>query len=202
MESIEKFGAEVVTKAAERGPVKAETSPAQQAVEGRGHKARAMLRAQLGEDIFTSWFNAMEFESFDGATVQVSVPVKFLRNWIQSHYEDALLSCCKAEFKGAEKVEVLLRQPGSINKAPAQHAHPSARDADAPAKGAGMDGARVLSAAAMQAIMPPAQGRTQVGGFEGSPLDPRYTFDTFVVGTANRLAHAGATQVAETVMSE
>jgi chromosomal replication initiator protein len=46
------------------------------------------------------------------------------------------------------------------------------------------------------------QGRTQVGGFEGSPLDPRYTFDSFVVGTSNRIAHAGAIQVAETVTND
>ncbi|MGD9670939.1 MAG: chromosomal replication initiator protein DnaA [Hyphomicrobiaceae bacterium] len=163
-----------------------------------------MLRAQLGEDIFTSWFNAMEFESFDGSTVQVSVPVKFLRNWIQSHYEDALLACCKAEFKGAERIEVLLRQPGGgAGKTPAAHAHAAQRDNEATggAKGQAPEGPRVLSAAAMQAILPPAQGRTQVGGFEGSPLDPRYTFDTFVVGSSNRLAHAGATQVAETVLT-
>ncbi|HRY06967.1 MAG TPA: chromosomal replication initiator protein DnaA [Hyphomicrobiaceae bacterium] len=163
-----------------------------------------MLRAQLGEDIFTSWFNAMEFESFDGSTVQVSVPVKFLRNWIQSHYEDALLACCKAEFKGVERVEVLLRQPGGgAGKTPPAYAHAPQRDGDAAggAKTQSSEGQRVLSAAAMQAIMPPAQGRTQVGGFEGSPLDPRYTFDTFVVGSANRLAHAGATQVAETVLT-
>jgi chromosomal replication initiator protein len=51
------------------------------------------------------------------------------------------------------------------------------------------------------AIRAPAQpfGRTGVGGFEGSPLDPRYTLDSFVVGASNRMAHAGATQVAETV---
>ena len=54
----------------------------------------------------------------------------------------------------------------------------------------------------VRALPMPAAGRTSVGGFEGSPLDPRYTFDSFVVGPSNRMAHAGATQVAETVLGE
>ena len=44
---------------------------------------RVTLRARLGDDIYTSWFNALEFDEFDGKTVKVSVPVKFLRNWIR-----------------------------------------------------------------------------------------------------------------------
>ncbi len=213
MESFGKAGTAVLNKAAEERTSVATSTPRTtaataspvQAVEGRGHKVRAMLRAQLGEDIFTSWFNALEFESFDGVTVVVSVPVKFLRNWIQSHYEVALLSCCKAEFKGAERVEVTLRQPGGAGvKTPAPQSDAHRRDNDGnalAANGGHADASRPMSAAAMQAILPPAQGRTQVGGFEGSPLDLRYTFDTFVVGPSNRMAHAGATQVAETVMS-
>jgi len=196
MQTIEKAERTVVagarTGAGPQGPTDDGTN------EPRGEKTRAMLRARLGDDIFTSWFHTLEFEAFDAKTVKVSVPVKFLKTWIQSHYSDDLLSCCRAEFKGAEKVEVTLRQPHAraVARADGQPASPAAdtgvnsvRNADA-ARGTG-----ILAAA--QAV-----GRTSVGGFEGSPLDPRYTFESFVVGASNRMAHAGAVQVADTVMSD
>ena len=81
--------------------------------DGRGTKVRAMLRKQLGEDIYASWFKALEFDDFDGKTVKASVPVVFLRKWIQSHYMDELLTCCRAEFKTAQEVVVSVRQPGA-----------------------------------------------------------------------------------------
>ncbi len=209
MQSIEKAGAAVMAKAAggerlgerieEGARAASRTEIAVQPADGRGLKARAMLRAQLGEEIFSSWFNTLEFDSFDGVTVQVSVPVKFLRNWIQNHYEDVLLTCCKAEFKGASRVDVVLRQPGTVKPQTAAADPGLRRNGDAlPAPSEHTQ--RPVPAAQMLPIAP-NPGRTQVGGFEGSPLDPRYTFETFVVGPANRLAHAGATQVAETVMS-
>ena len=172
--------------------------------EPRGLKVRAMLRAQLGEDIFTSWFNALEFDAFDGKTVQVSVPVKFLRTWIQSHYADQLLACCKAEFKGTERVEVVLRQPVSQMQQRSQSCSTSEAGAVQPVETGipqgGLDATRA-SLPKVQVVPQNPLGRTHVGGFEGSPLDPRYTFDSFVVGASNRMAHAGATQVAETVLS-
>jgi chromosomal replication initiator protein len=165
----------------------------------RGQKTRAMLRARLGDDIFSSWFHAIEFESFDAKTVRISVPVKFLRTWIQSHYADDLLACCRAEFKGVEKVDVVLRQHG---------ARAALRNEQASAPGGEVNGSRGASHAAdgghrgPALIAPQAPGRTSVGGFEGSPLDPRYTFDSFVVGASNRMAHAGATQVADAVLGD
>jgi chromosomal replication initiator protein len=170
------------------------------AVEGRGQKVRVMLKAKLGEDIYSSWFNAMEFVSFDGRIVKVSVPVTYLRNWIQAHYADQLLASCRAEFKTAERVEVIWRQPGN---APARTLEPKGADAaTVPGENsrapAGLDdNARPM---ALRPMIPAIQ-RTSAGGLEGSPLDPRYTFDSFVVGGANRMAHAGATQVADTVLS-
>ncbi len=174
--------------------------------EGQGSKVRAMLRARLGEDIYMSWFNALEFDDFDGKTVTVSVPVKFLCNWIKSHYSDDLLTCCQSEFKTAERVNVILRQPGGGirhgDQAPELVAKQQAGTPDAQ-HASGFDARQQPQTGLSGAVLPgfnPA-ARTQVGGFEGSPLDPRYTFDSFVVGPANRLAHAGATQVAETVMN-
>src|SRR6185437_1634758 len=100
----------------ENGAVLAETASA--AVEGRGQKVRAMLKAQLGDEIYSSWFKSLEFEAFDGRVVKVSVPVKFVRNWIQEHYADRLLHCARVEFVTAERVDVVWRQPGAAIQRP------------------------------------------------------------------------------------
>ena len=167
--------------------------------EGKGAKVRATLRARLGDDIYSSWFNALEFDSFDGKTVKVSVPVKFLRKWIQSHYMDELLVCCKSEFKTAETVDVSVRQPGGGAARSNLAEAPALKPRDVSAEPRALGSFEPVRPAALSR---PVAGRTSVDGFEGSPLDPHHTFDTFVVGSSNRMAHAGAIQVAETVLTD
>ncbi len=191
-------------KAATDGGLGTGQSEAKQSTgEPKGLKVRAMLRARLGDDIFSSWFHALEFDGFDGKIVKVSVPVKFLKTWIQSHYSQDLLECCRAEFKGAERVEVVLRQIGGAAAARCDN-----DQAAQVGSGDGANGSRTTvrteHGQRMGGIVSPAQtvGRTSVSGFEGSPLDPRYTFESFVIGSSNRMAHAGATQVAETALAD
>ena len=69
------------------------------------------LRAELGEDVFTSWFGRVELESLDDGCLQVSVPTKFLSKWLRSHYSEHLLKCCAAEFDHVERLEFRVRQP-------------------------------------------------------------------------------------------
>ena len=175
------------------------------ALDDAWRRAKAKLRINVGEDIYVSWFGSMEFERFDGVTVHVSAPTKFLKNWIQSHYADALLDSCKSEFKTAERMNVLLRQPGGSQSRSGQ---PLAVNGTEPGH-QGREEREEPRRVALNRVVHARYGVNGGGGqngpgapFEGSPLDPRYTFDSFVIGSANRLAHAAAKQVAETVLDQ
>jgi chromosomal replication initiator protein len=184
---------------ASREPAASETEDQQPKsdVAQLGLRVRAVLKARLGEEVFTSWFGALEFHEFDGVTLRVSVPTRFLKSWIQSQYGEALQACAAIEFKGLKKVDVVLRQPGGTSQRPGLSA--TVR----PVSDGAAAGPRPMVQQAMRgAIAAPPAPRSVVNGLEGSPLDPRYTFESFVVGPPNRMSHAGATQVAETVFAE
>lgn len=173
----------------------------------RWARIQTVLRTRLGDDVYNSWFKTLEVDRLDEECLVLSVPVKFLRNWILSHYSDALLDACRLEFDTIERIDVIWRQPTAPApvRSDAPRTSPSGAAANPPASDNGSRGARLPSpdqtrpAASSAAIA--AVGRNTVHGFEGSPLDPGNTFETFIVGTSNRLAHAAAIQVAETVLS-
>ena len=167
-------------------------------VNGRGQKVRQALKANLGDDVYSSWFHSLEFASYEGGVLVVTVPVKFLKNWLETHYLDAIQRCAAIEFEGIERVEVRIRTPTPTSPV-VQANNAAARPDKSFAAPHGKSGEPNPLSAAAAGFSTALGSRTGVAGLEGSPLDPRYTFDSFVVGTANRIAHAGAMQVAETV---
>lgn len=150
-------------------------------------RCKSRLRAELGEDIFKSWFGRVELEAINGETVHLTVPTPFLKKWLQSHYNERLLSCCEAEFGDVGKVEFRVRQPHDANDL-------GVGGVDARQRPAALENGAVSGTPEDPAT---ADNRTGYDGFEGSPLDRRLTFDGFVVGSSNRLAYAAAREVAE-----
>jgi chromosomal replication initiator protein len=159
-------------------------------IKDRWRRIQTRLRTELGEDVFTSWFGRVELDSYDGRVVQVSVPTKFLRNWLQSHYSEKLMSCCTAELNGANRLEFRVRQPCAAAAPAARPVERPEPKTDAPRPSASFTEERTKDE------------RTGCDGFDGSPLDSRFTFESFVVGASNRLAHAAAMQVTETVAEQ
>ena len=71
----------------------------------RWDRVRRRLRTEIGEDIYTSWFTRMELEDCGPEEVRLSVPTRFLRNWIQSHYVERLLALYRSEAPQLRKIK-------------------------------------------------------------------------------------------------
>lgn len=152
----------------------------------RWTRVKGRLRADVGEDVFLSWFARMDLERIEDNTVHLSVPTRFLKSWIQSHYADRMLACWQAEQPDIQRIELSVR--GAIirlnpPRAKASEQTDGTREPPPPKP----DGEQRLT------LTPVSAGHEALGG---SPLDQRFTFETFIVGRSNTLAHAAAKQVA------
>jgi chromosomal replication initiator protein len=162
-------------------------------------RVRGRLRAEVGEDIFSSWFARMELDSLEDDTVRLSVPTRFLKSWIQSHYADRVLVCWQAEQETVARVELAVRssvirtlQPKAKPAEPVEPQRDQRELQHTPAATSNGYGHSV-NGSDRHATLPAAAVHEALGG---SPLDTRLTFDSFVVGRSNTLAHAAAKQVA------
>lgn len=166
-------------------------------IEGNGGvwaRVRARLKADLGEEVFSCWFAGMNVEQIEGGMVVLSVPSRFLKTWISTHYRDKLASLWQSEGPAYRKVEVTVRSAVRARIEPLPRPAAARPEAEPPVSAA-FSAPRRQEAAAQ-----PAVPRARIPGpFDdiASPLDPRYTFDNFVEGAANRLALAAARQVAD-----
>jgi chromosomal replication initiator protein len=130
----------------------------------------------------------MEGEGIEGDTVRHSVPTRFLKSWIQSHYAERLLACWQAEHPAISRIELTVRS-AVLRTLP-----PKVRPAEAVAPAREAREFKGNSHDYRGAAAPISTTHELLGG---SPLDPRLTFETFVVGRSNTLAHAAAKQVAQ-----
>jgi chromosomal replication initiator protein len=152
-------------------------------------RVKARLRAEVGDDVFSSWFARMDLEQNADGAVRLSVPTRFLKSWIQSHYAERVLACWQAEQNEITRIELIVRT--AVLKTTAQ---PKPKAEMMPNAG---EGARGFSSNGNGAGRPMSAGDPGVHeALGGSPLDARLTFDSFVVGRSNTLAQAAARQVA------
>ncbi len=130
------------------------------------------MRGEFGEAIFRSWLKPLKLQAFYHGTMEVSVPTRFMRDWIQNHYAERILAMCIEESANGEE-EVKRLQIVVVQNAILE----DDTDQDTPTK---------------------ANQNQKIDVSDvSSPLDERFTFETFVVGKPNALAHAAARRVVE-----
>jgi chromosomal replication initiator protein len=174
-----------------RDRAKADSGSADNDFQAQWARVRGRLRDEFGEAAFRSWLSKMTlFEVADGR-VRIGVPTRFLRDWVAAHYADRIRALWNAENSTVSIIDVFV---GS--SAPAA-APVVARNGTgvAPVE-------RTKAAEAITAVT--AIGSADFGEEKdqlSAPLDPRFTFENFVVGKPNELAHAAARRVAETCVA-
>jgi len=150
-------------------------------------RVRARLRQEVGDVEYRTWLKQMTLTAVEGDSLAVTLPTRFLRDWVREHYADRLRVLCQGEIPGVRHVE--LRVAASTKPPRGAAAEPSD---DGPAPLAERLAPEPVSAPGPAAPMAEASRNDWL-----APLDPRWTFDTFVIGKPNEFAHACARRVAE-----
>jgi chromosomal replication initiator protein len=138
-------------------------------------QVRGRLRSEFGEATFRSWLKPLTLIGQHDSAIDIAVKTRFMRDWISQHYAERIRALWQAANPAVRSVEFIV------------------------------DGSRpqAMKAQSMP-IEPPAAEAPRVEATNGfapeevsAPLDPRFTFENFVVGKSNELAHAAAQRVAE-----
>ncbi len=94
-------------------------------------RVKRRLRAELGEDVYTSWFARLELTACEAGCARLSVPTRFLKSWIEAHYLDRVLAIYRAEDSRVERLALsvrgaMMREPASQRRAHADAQSPAA----------------------------------------------------------------------------
>ncbi len=132
------------------------------------------LRSEFGEAVFRSWLKPLTLQACYHGTLEVSVPTRFMRDWIQTHYSTRILAMCAERNKDIRRLEIVVVQ-NAMHAVEEEPKKLQKANQNTPAANKEMDDLLQLS----------------------STFDPRFTFESFVVGKPNALAHAAARRIVE-----
>jgi chromosomal replication initiator protein len=150
-----------------------------------------ILRAEVGEAAFRSWLQPLSVISIDSGEISLAVPTRFMRDWIIKNYADRIQSIWASENDAVSGIELVVVPGMSMDSCVQDIAPPTASSDE-------IEPAPVRAAPRKSAAQAPvAEPIEMVDNIDTSGLDPRCTFENFVVGKPNEFAHAAARRVAE-----
>ncbi|MEM9756808.1 MAG: chromosomal replication initiator protein DnaA, partial [Pseudomonadota bacterium] len=138
-------------------------------------EVRGELLKSVGRNNYSAWIEPITFDALVDRTARFFVPTNFFGSWVSQNFGDIILRHLASAGVGVDRIEFMVN-PQIVARADNANSEPSLpRDGAVPAAVRGLDSRANRRAA----------------------LKPGHTFDAFVVGKPNELAHAAARRVAE-----
>ncbi|QDH14513.1 chromosomal replication initiator protein DnaA [Oecophyllibacter saccharovorans] len=152
-------------------------------------RVKDRLKQEVGEVEYRTWLQQIVLGPLDEDEVTLYLPSRFLRDWVREQYGDRLQILWQQENRDVQRVELQVRkkQPPSPKAETSQPAKPSQTEPQGP------QGSQGIDSASPEGMPSGGEARSDLA----VPLDPRFTFNTFVVGKPNEFAYACARRVAE-----
>ena len=136
---------------------------------------------EFGETHFHSWIKPL-IVTQNGDSLVLVAPTRFMRDWVSTHYLSRIQSLTNLICPDIKNVMI-----ESADTVPTSTLTPG-----------------VIDVPSMDPVTRRLDDIVEDNGdcFQGAPLDPRFTFDNFIVGKTNELAYAAALRVAESATTQ
>jgi len=142
------------------------------------------MENRIGPESFYTWLASSELVDIEGDTAAIALPNRFVADWVHRRYTD-LIDTALAEVTGSAKRHRLeVRAKGNGDGSGPQLLVSGNGNGDRE-----LDEGQVQNRVVRECAVSAARAQAQV--------NPRFSFDSFVVGQSNQLAHAAAMAVAE-----
>lgn len=129
------------------------------------------LNNEYGNEIFDSWIKNIKIQSLKEDVLHFSVPTRFIRDWITSHYLDKIIYFLNSENPEIKRVKISIDNSLSANML------------------------QIDNNVSDQNVS--KNYFSNLNQNEDWPLDERFTFDKFIVGPSNELAFASAKRLSQ-----
>ncbi len=139
---------------------------------------RNKLLKTVGRNNYTTWIEPLEFQELQDGVAVFSVPTNFMGNYVSQNFADLILY--ELNTAGESVQRLAFRVAANSPVRPAKSANPTPVEEPA------------------NSVAAPAEvANGALESLQAAPLDSRFTFESFVVGKPNELAHAAARRVSE-----
>lgn len=143
------------------------------------------LKKEFGKNVYDTWFKSFSYESFQKGKMILSLPTRFMRDWVATHYLSRIKLFLRQTFPQLKEIEIIV--------IPSKEEYVS-REETGSEDIKSLNSFEKKTSVASKGTLPK---NLLYDDTFGADLDPRFTFENFVVGKPNELAYVAALRVAE-----
>ena len=138
---------------------------------------REDFKTKFGKEVFESWLKKMELIETHSDNLLISVPTRFIRDWITSRYLDSVIEVVKSHNKSINRIEFKINSQQKVL----------------------ID--QKLNEDAKNNVIDANVAFIKDTFIQYNRINPNKTFDNFILGSSNKLAYEASKKITESISS-